>query len=227
MSSIAMRHPMARLLRPGREATTACPGCGDGIIAHSVLRAVDELGLDLDEFVFVCGIGCAGWIPSPYFAADTLHTTHGRPVAFATAPASIRSGCLREDSEVLEEGLISRLAVAVSILVQHTELTQAGDKDPGAELLEAVRDSCLAVIETVWLKDLNNAYDASRRRRETLFKRCGSVADLRERIHQEDAHLREDMARLSTRLEEMLAATDGRYAKASVNLTAALRRMLG
>jgi 2-oxoglutarate ferredoxin oxidoreductase subunit beta len=84
MSSIAMRHPMARFLRPGREATTACPGCGDGIIAHSVLRAVDELGLDLDEFVFVCGIGCAGWIPSPHFAADTLHTTHGRPVAFAT-----------------------------------------------------------------------------------------------------------------------------------------------
>ena len=158
---------------------------------------------------------------------EVLAQTSAGPVAFATAPASIRSGCLREDSEVLEEGLISRLAVAVSILVQHTELTQAGDKDPGAELLEAVRDSCLAVIETVWLKDLNNAYDASRRRRETLFKRCGSVADLRERIHQEDAHLREDMARLSTRLEEMLAATDGRYAKASVNLTAALRRMLG
>ena len=40
--------------------------------------------LDIDEFVFVCGIGCAGWIPSPYFAADTLHTTHGRPLAFAT-----------------------------------------------------------------------------------------------------------------------------------------------
>ena len=95
------------------------------------------------------------------------------------------------------------------------------------KLLEAVRESCLAVIETVWLKDLNNAYDASRRRRETLFKRCGSVADLRERIHQEDAHLREDMARLSARLEEMLGATEGRYAKASVKLTAALRRMLG
>jgi len=158
---------------------------------------------------------------------EVLAQTSAGPVAFATAPASIRSGCLREDSEVLEESLVSRLAVAVSILVQHAELTQAGDKDPGAELLEAVRDSCLAVIETVWLKDLNNAYDASRRRRETLFKRCGSVADLRERIYQEDVHLREDMARLSTRLEEMLAATDGRYAKASVNLTAALRRMLG
>ncbi len=79
-----MRHPMARYLRPGKELTTFCPGCGDGMIAHSVLRAIDQLGLDMDEFVFVCGIGCAGWIPSPYFNVDTLHTTHGRPLAFAT-----------------------------------------------------------------------------------------------------------------------------------------------
>jgi len=157
---------------------------------------------------------------------EALVQTTAGPVAFATAPTPTRSGCLREDSEVLEEALVSRLAVAVSILVQHAELTQAGDKDPGVELLEAVRESCLAVIETVWIKDLNNAYDASRLRRETLFKRCCSVAELRERIHQEDAHLRADMARLSARLEEMLLATDGRYAKASVKLTAALRRML-
>lgn len=79
-----MRHPLAKYLRPGAEVTTACPGCGDGMIAHSVLRAIDEMGADMDEFVFVCGIGCAGWIPSPYFNADTLHTTHGRPIAFAT-----------------------------------------------------------------------------------------------------------------------------------------------
>jgi hypothetical protein len=151
------------------------------------------------------------------------------PVAFAHAPAAApaRAGCLREDSEVLDETLVSRLAVAVSILVQHAELAQEGDKDPGLDLLEAVRESCLAVIETVWLKDLNTAYDASRRRREALLKRCCSVAELRERMHQEDALLREDMARLSGRLEEMLVATDGRYAKASVKLTAALRRMLG
>ena len=79
-----MQHPMAKYLRPGAEVTTACPGCGDGIIAHSVLRAIDQSGMDMDDFVFVCGIGCAGWIPSPYFDADTLHTTHGRPIAFAT-----------------------------------------------------------------------------------------------------------------------------------------------
>jgi len=77
-------HPMEKYIRPGARVTTFCPGCGDGIIAHSVLRAVDRMGGDIDDYVFVSGIGCAGWISSPYFAADTLHTTHGRPIAFAT-----------------------------------------------------------------------------------------------------------------------------------------------
>jgi 2-oxoglutarate ferredoxin oxidoreductase subunit beta len=39
--------------------------------------------MDMDDFVFVSGIGCAAWIPSPLFNADVLHTTHGRPIAFA------------------------------------------------------------------------------------------------------------------------------------------------
>jgi hypothetical protein len=141
-------------------------------------------------------------------------------------PGREELGYLREDSEVLDEGLVSRLAVAVSILVQHAELTKGSEGDPGVELLGAVREACLAVIETVWIKDLNNAYDASRHRREALFKRCGSVAELRKRLHQEDTLLREDMARLSGRLEEMLLASEGRYARASIQLTAALRRIL-
>ena len=157
---------------------------------------------------------------------EALVQASAGPLTFATSPGE--TACLREDSEVLDEGLVSRLAVAVSILVEHADLTRAeeADQEPGAELLSAVRESCLAIIETVWIKDLNNAYDASRRRRETLFKRCCSVAELRECIHREDADLRADMDRLSGRLEEMLLATDGRYAKASIKLTKALRRML-
>jgi len=79
-----LHHPLAKYVRPGAISTATCSGCGDGIIAQAVLRAIDELKLDIDDFVFVSGIGCAGWIPSPFFNADTLHTTHGRPIAFAT-----------------------------------------------------------------------------------------------------------------------------------------------
>ena len=73
-----------RYVRPKTFPTPFCPGCGHGILMGAVLRAVDELGLDIAQMLFVSGIGCAGWIPSPHYLADTLHVTHGRPVAFAT-----------------------------------------------------------------------------------------------------------------------------------------------
>jgi len=76
-------HPLHRFIRPGVLATTNCPGCGNGIAAQAILRAIDELGLNLDDFIFVTGIGCSAWIPSPFFNVDVLHTTHGRPIAFA------------------------------------------------------------------------------------------------------------------------------------------------
>lgn len=61
-----------------------CPGCGGGIILNCFVRAVDDLGLDKDKILAVSGIGCSAWIPSPNFNGDTLHTTHGRAIAFAT-----------------------------------------------------------------------------------------------------------------------------------------------
>ena len=77
-------HPLRKFTRPHVKKTTTCPGCGNGIVAQAILRSIDELELNMDDFVFVSGIGCSAWIPSPLFAADTLHTTHGRPVPFAT-----------------------------------------------------------------------------------------------------------------------------------------------
>jgi len=73
-----------RLIRGEVFPTPFCPGCGHGILMGAILRAIDQLGWSMDEMLFVSGIGCGGWIPSPHFAADTLHVTHGRPIAFAT-----------------------------------------------------------------------------------------------------------------------------------------------
>jgi 2-oxoglutarate ferredoxin oxidoreductase subunit beta len=64
--------------------TAFCAGCGHGILLGAVVRAADELGLDRNKLLFVSGIGCAAWIPSPNIKADTLHTLHGRAVAYAT-----------------------------------------------------------------------------------------------------------------------------------------------
>jgi len=75
---------LEQYLRPGVGTTTFCPGCGEAILMGLILRAIDELKMDMDDMLFVSGIGCAAWIPSPHFNADTLHTLHGRAIAFAT-----------------------------------------------------------------------------------------------------------------------------------------------
>ncbi|MDD5310106.1 MAG: thiamine pyrophosphate-dependent enzyme [Deltaproteobacteria bacterium] len=79
-----MTRAMETYLRKGLKGTAFCPGCGHGILLNCLLRAVDRLGIDRRELLFVSGIGCAAWIPSPNIGADTLHTLHGRAVAFAT-----------------------------------------------------------------------------------------------------------------------------------------------
>ena len=60
-----------------------CPGCGNGIVLGAMIRAIDRLGYSKDEIVMVSGIGCSGRLPV-YVDFNTLHTTHGRALTFAT-----------------------------------------------------------------------------------------------------------------------------------------------
>jgi len=79
------KHFALRFLREDGLPTAFCPGCGNGIVMNCFLKALEELNFhDLSGFAFVSGIGCAAWCVSPYFKADSLHTTHGRPIAFAS-----------------------------------------------------------------------------------------------------------------------------------------------
>jgi len=60
-----------------------CPGCGIGIMLGSLIRAIDRIGYEKDDIVLVSGIGCSGRLPV-YVDFNTLHTTHGRALTFAT-----------------------------------------------------------------------------------------------------------------------------------------------
>jgi 2-oxoglutarate ferredoxin oxidoreductase subunit beta len=60
-----------------------CPGCGVGIIVKSLIRAMDECGWQQDATAMVSGIGCTSRAPG-YVDMNTLHTTHGRALTFAT-----------------------------------------------------------------------------------------------------------------------------------------------
>ena len=66
-----------------------CPGCGNGVIMHDVAVALDELihdpetNLNRDDIVIVSGIGCSSRAAG-YMDFNSIHTTHGRAIAFAT-----------------------------------------------------------------------------------------------------------------------------------------------
>jgi len=70
-------------LRQEMMPTVWCPGCGHGIIAHGLAKALADLGLDKDQVAYIGGIGCSGRLPF-YFDGNAMHTTHGRALAFAT-----------------------------------------------------------------------------------------------------------------------------------------------
>ena len=60
-----------------------CPGCGIGTMLGALIRAIDRIGYEKDNVVLVSGIGCSGRLPV-YVDFNTLHTTHGRALTFAT-----------------------------------------------------------------------------------------------------------------------------------------------
>jgi 2-oxoglutarate ferredoxin oxidoreductase subunit beta len=74
------------LFRKDRWPHMFCPGCGIGTVMNVFFRAFSQLGIDVNECVFVGGIGCSSRIIG-YIRGDSIHTTHGRPLPVATGIA--------------------------------------------------------------------------------------------------------------------------------------------
>lgn len=66
-----------------------CSGCGNGILTHDLVVALDDLIKDVnndvtrENVVIVSGIGCSSRAAG-YLDFSSIHTTHGRAIAFAT-----------------------------------------------------------------------------------------------------------------------------------------------
>ncbi len=60
-----------------------CPGCGNGIVINSLIRAIDNAGLEQEKTVVISGIGCSGRA-SGYLKFNAFQPVHGRVLAYAT-----------------------------------------------------------------------------------------------------------------------------------------------
>jgi 2-oxoglutarate/2-oxoacid ferredoxin oxidoreductase subunit beta len=79
----ARSETLQKLRKNKKFPTIWCSGCGIGVVMGALIRAIDHLGLKNDEVALVAGIGCTARMPV-YMDFNTLHTTHGRALAFAT-----------------------------------------------------------------------------------------------------------------------------------------------
>lgn len=83
MNDNAVVDPYAYLRPKKKFPNVWCAGCGIGIVLGAIIRAVDRIGWRRDDVAMLSGIGCTGRMPV-YVDFNTMHTTHGRALAFAT-----------------------------------------------------------------------------------------------------------------------------------------------
>jgi len=83
MDKIKERKIYFKYLRTDKLPHIWCPGCGNGQVLKAICFALNRLGINKNNVSMVSGIGCSSRTPG-YFDGYTLHTTHGRALAFAT-----------------------------------------------------------------------------------------------------------------------------------------------
>ena len=84
-----MAFPYEKYIRMEKMPHMWCPGCGVGVVVKAMLRAVDALEWDNNDTAVISGIGCTSRAPG-YVDMNTLHTTHGRALTFATGIKLVR-----------------------------------------------------------------------------------------------------------------------------------------
>jgi 2-oxoglutarate ferredoxin oxidoreductase subunit beta len=80
---VTPKNPVHEYLRMDRIPHIWCSGCGLGTTVNCFVRAVEGCGIPTDQISVVSGIGCTGRVAG-YLKLDSFHTTHGRPIPFAT-----------------------------------------------------------------------------------------------------------------------------------------------
>ncbi len=80
---MANKPDISNFLREMEFPTIWCSGCGHGIVVKAAIRAIAKQGWANDDVLAVSGIGCSARSPA-YCDYNSIQTTHGRAIAFAT-----------------------------------------------------------------------------------------------------------------------------------------------
>lgn len=112
-----MDYLATKYLRPRKTPSTACSGCGLGQVHKKAIKAIDELGLGLEDIVWGTGIGCAGRQTYNMWKGDNFAGTHGRVYAISAGlrialPPDKKIICTVGDGDAFGIGFLNLLHCA-------------------------------------------------------------------------------------------------------------------
>jgi len=100
-------HPMEKFLRMDRMPHIWCSSCGIGTVVTAFIAALEKSKINPDKVAVTSGIGCTGRVAG-YLKLDSFHTTHGRPIPFATglklANPELKSVVISGDGDLVAIG---------------------------------------------------------------------------------------------------------------------------
>lgn len=106
-----------KYFRKRKTPSTACSGCGLGQTQKMLTKAIDDLGLGLEDLIWGTSIGCAGRQTFGMWKGDGLAGTHGRIYAIVSGltlsiDPGIKIVCTVGDGDAFGIGLMHLLNAA-------------------------------------------------------------------------------------------------------------------
>ena len=162
-----------KYLRLEKMPTLWCWGCGDGVILKAFVRAIDKLGINRDDVCVVSGIGCSGRFSS-YVDFNTVHTTHGRTVAFATGIKLVHTDkyviCVAGDGDALAIGgnhtihgcrrnIDITMIIINNFIYDEPDQTNFGIAEYGAGSATTTTTELLSNQLSHWLSQISDEWD--------------------------------------------------------------------
>ncbi len=154
-----------KYLRPRKTPSTACSGCGLGQVHKMLVKAVDDIGLKIEDVIWGTSIGCAGRQTFGTWKGDTISGTHGRIYAIISGltlalPKDKKIICTVGDGDAFGIGLqhllnAARRNIDATIIVcDNLGYQSTGGQYSWMTPLGSVTDSSpYGAYETNWLQN--------------------------------------------------------------------------
>lgn len=176
-----------KYLRKRKTPSTACSGCGLGETQKMLVKAIDDLGLKVEDVVWGTSIGCAGRQTFGTWLGDGLAGTHGRIYALISGltlalKPKHKIVCTVGDGDAFGIGLLHLLNAArrnvdaTVVVCDNLGYQSTGGQYSWSTPMDSITDSSpYGMFETNWIQEDKDVLNIIREAGATFLARHVSM----------------------------------------------------